>query len=348
MFDQELDCLECAGESDLIPSLDRRDFIRAIGAGVVGVASAGTLLVSGRARAAEDPRPEKPRPAEELVKELHAGFSDEQKKNLVLPFNHGLVEGKGRATRLGMYNSALQNKKIADNYTKGQQELIERILKAISAGDDGYRCISRGGNFDTGGGLRGCGATLFGDPSKDKEWSWVFTGHHLTVRCDGRPADGVGFGGPMYYGHSPSGYSENNVFYFQTKSVMGVYDALEEKQREKAVIKGSPGEQLPSIRFRPNGEARPGLAFADLSKDQKELVEKVMKDLLKPYRTEDVNEVMGIVKDTGGMDKIHLAFYRQRDDGNRWHFWRLEGPGFVWNFRVLPHVHTYVNVARQA
>lgn len=345
MLDQELHCPECAGENS---SLDRRGFIRAIGAGVVGVASAGTLLRPGCALGTPDTKTEKIRPAEELVKELHAGFSDEQKRNLVLPFNHGVKDGKGTATRLGMYNGALQNKKLGEQYTKGQQELIERILKAISAGDDGYRCISRGGDFDTRGGFPACGAILFGDPSKDKEWSWVFTSHHLTVRCDGRPADGVGFGGPMYYGHSPSGYSENNVFYFQTKSVMSAYDALDDKQREKAVIKGSPGEQAPSVRFRGADEARPGLPFADLTRDQKTLVEKVMKDLLKPYRTEDVDEVMGIVKDTGGMDKINLAFYRQRDDGNLWHFWRLEGPGFVWNFRVLPHVHTYVNIARQA
>lgn len=343
MQDQELECPECAGQSDLESSLDRRDFIRAIGVGVVGAASAGSLLRPGRARG-ED----KPRPAEELVKELHAGFTDEQKKNLILPFDHGTKDGKGLATRNGMYNEPIQKKKIGDHYTKPQQELIERILKSISAGEDGYRCMSRNGTFDGSKSLGGCGALLFGDPSKDKEWSWVFAGHHLTVRCDGRPTDGIGFGGPMYYGHSPSGYSENNVFYFQTKSVMSAYDALDEKQRTKAVIIGSPGEHAPSVRFRMKGEERPGLPFADLSKDQKELVEKVMKDLLKPYRAEDADEVMSIVKETGGMDKINLAFYRQKDDGNRWHFWRLEGPGFVWNFRVLPHVHTYVNIAKQA
>ena len=33
------------------------------------------------------------------------------------------------------------------------------------------------------------------------------------------------------------------------------------------------------------------------------------------------------------------------DDKEPWHFWRLEGPGFVWNYRVLPHVHTYVNIS---
>ena len=42
-----------------------------------------------------------------------------------------------------------------------------------------------------------------------------------------------------------------------------------------------------------------------------------------------------------------IAFYRDANeaDARRWDFWRLEGPGFVWNYRVLPHVHTYVNIA---
>src|SRR5688572_18557712 len=102
MVEQELDCPECAGD---LPSLDRRGFMRTIGAGL-GAAGVSALLTPARARAdsakPDAAKPEKARPAEELVKELHAGFSDEQKKNLVLPYNHGIVDGKGRATRLGM------------------------------------------------------------------------------------------------------------------------------------------------------------------------------------------------------------------------------------------------------
>ena len=61
----------------------------------------------------------------------------------------------------------------------------------------------------------------------------------------------------------------------------------------------------------------------------------------------DYDEVMAVVKTLGGLDKIHLAFYQQGEvkDNQPWHFWRLEGPGFVWNFRVLPHLHTFVNIA---
>jgi hypothetical protein len=175
----------------------------------------------------------------------------------------------------------------------------------------------------------------------------MFTGHHLTLRCDGDSEEGAAFGGPLYYGHSPNGYSDDNVFYFQTKSVLDIFKTLTKEQQEKAVVAGkNPGELEESVKLRPANDTIPGIAIAELSKEQKALVEKAMRDLVAPYRKEDGDEVMKIIKETGGMEKIHLAFYQdaKATDNERWHFWRLEGPGFVWNYRVLPHVHTYVNV----
>jgi hypothetical protein len=55
---------------------------------------------------------------------------------------------------------------------------------------------------------------------------------------------------------------------------------------------------------------------------------------------------MDLLKANGGLEKIHLAFYKDAPDQDdaRWDYWRLEGPGFIWNYRVLPHVHCYVNI----
>ena len=91
----------------------------------------------------------------------------------------------------------------------------------------------------------------------------------------------------------------------------------------------------------------PGISIGDVTKDQRELVEKVMKELVSPYRKEDGDEVMEIIKANGGMEKISLAFYQEGKTSAEepWTYWRLEGPGFVWNYRVLPHVHTYVNIS---
>ncbi len=85
-----------------------------------------------------------------------------------------------------------------------------------------------------------------------------------TVRCDGDSEPGAAFGGPMYYGHSPNGYSERNVFNYQTRSVLSVYQALSEEQRKKAVVTGSPGEGAPSIKFKQKIEEQPGILYKDL------------------------------------------------------------------------------------
>jgi len=186
---------------------------------------------------------------------------------------------------------------------------------------------------------------VFGDPTSGK-YSWVLSGHHITVRCDGNSEEGTAFGGPLYYGHSPNGYSDRNLFNYQTKAVLEVHKALSEKQRKLATIEQNPGELAPSIRFKKPEEQKPGLSFGEMSKDQQALVEKVMRIIVSPFRKEDADEVMEIVKANGGLQKIHLGFFKKADTKEgQWDFWRLEGPGFVWNFRVLPHVHTYVNIA---
>ena len=323
-------------------ALDRRDFIRAVGvstAGAAALAAVPRLPAAVKDDAPAKPAPKPAKPAEALVKELFAGLSAEQKKQeIVYPWDD--------KRRLGMYNGPI-GAEIGKVYTKAQQELISQILRAIASDEDGYRQLTRGGTYDMSGSLQNCGAYIFGDPSKGK-YAWMFTGHHLTVRCDGDSEEGAAFGGPMYCGHSPNGYSPRNIFNYQTKAVLSVWQALSEKQRKVAEVSGTPGEHLPSVRFRPARERKPGISSGELNKDQRALVETVMRTILSPYRKEDADEVMKIIKTNGGLEKIHLAFYKDRGmkDNERWHFWRLEGPGFVWNYRVLPHVHTYVNIAK--
>jgi len=79
------------------------------------------------------------------------------------------------------------------------------------------------------------------------------------------------------------------------------------------------------------------------------LVEQTLSVLLAPYRQEDRDEVMEIVKESGGVDKLHMAFYQKGDLGSDkvWDIWRVEGPSFVWHFRGAPHVHAYINIAHR-
>jgi hypothetical protein len=318
-------CPEC-GE---IVDTGRRGFLKMAGAGAAALALSRSPLAWSKAS-----KPD--RTAEELIQELYTGLDADQKKAVVLPYD--------APERLKYYNAAM-GKKIGEVYTKAQQEAVIRILKALSSGEEGWNQITRGGTWDASKAFENCGANLFGDASG--KYTWVFTGHHLTLRCDGNSEEGAAFGGPLYYGHSPNGYVERNVFQYQTKSALAVFESLDKDQREQAVALEDPAEGLASVKFRCTCDSTPGIPFQNLGKESKGLVEKVMRDLLSPYRKNDVDEAMDVVKKTGGMEAMHLMFFKEKDakPTQPWSFWRLEGPGFIWNFRVLPHVHTYVNIS---
>ncbi|HKB05542.1 MAG TPA: DUF3500 domain-containing protein [Gemmataceae bacterium] len=333
------DCPECT-------SLDRRDFVRTLAVGGAALTAGGVALAPRPLVAGE--RGPMPRVvntvAEDLVKELYAGLSDDQKKAVVKPWTH--------AARKSVNPNKALDKTVGAVYTKPQQELVQRIVRAIASDDKGWHQITRAGTWDASKTFENTGADIFGDPSKGK-FAFLFTGHHLTVRCDGDSEDGAAFGGPIYYGHTPNGYHPSNVFAYQTQLVMKLFDALDAKQQAKAKAKlgeKQPQEGKASLE-RLAKEERPGILYADLSADQKELVEQVMKAVLSPFRQQDGAEVVALIKAAGGMEKMHLAFYDDEYDNSKtsekqpWSFWRVLGPGFVWNFRVLPHVHTYVNIA---
>lgn len=316
-------CPEC-GETVPAEPIGRRGFLRAAGAAAAALAL--PRLALGR----------EAKPAEDLIKELYTALDADQKKAVVLPID--------APERVKIYNAAM-GKKIGEVYTKPQQELLGRILRSLSSGEDGWRQISRGETWDASKAFENCGANLFGDVNG--KFTWMFTGHHLTLRCDGNTEEGPAFGGPLYYGHSPNGYSERNLFNYQTRSAMAVFEALNKEEREVAIPFEDPSEGLDSVKFRCTCDSTPGIAYKRLNKEVQGLVEKVMRDLLAPYRKEDADEVLQVVKKTGGMEAMHLMFFKEKDakPTQPWSFWRLEGPGFVWNFRVLPHVHTFVNIS---
>jgi hypothetical protein len=344
---QNPSCPECEHGPEARPLLGRRDFIRVLGASAAAVAVGGSgvapLSPLARAQAA---RAEKQAAAEALVFELFGTMDADQKSKLILPWDHK-VGNTPLPARLMTANAPVGKSVIGLEYTKKQVEILDRIFRSISNGEEGYKRLSRNGRFDNSGDFESIGALIYGEPAEGKKFSLVFCGHHLTVRCDGNSEEKTAFGGPLYYGHSPSGYATTNVFYHQTKASNEVFASLSPEQRKTAVKPGKWVDGVNSVRLPKPGAPSPGLAFADMTRDQKELVEKVMRELLAPYRKEDGDEVMEIIKANGGMDKICLAFYEEGMNTAKepWSYWRLEGPGFVWSYRALPHIHTFVNIS---
>src|SRR5262249_32030730 len=147
-----------------------------------------------------------------------------------------------------------------------------------------------------------------------------------------------------------SGFNEKvhhpgNVFWYQAEMANKVFQLLDEKQKEKALVAKMPSES--SVGFQGEKGKFPGIAVKEFSDDQKKAMQKVLQALVEHYRKQAQEEALECLKKQGGLDKCSLAFYQQGDigDDGEWDNWRLEGPSFVWYFRGFPHVHVWVNVA---
>lgn len=320
-------CPDC----ERIEPVTRRDFVRAVGGAALAAPLFSLAAPSRVARAADSTG------AETAVKRLYGTLTSDQRKAICFPFDDP------KRNRINA-NWAITKPTIGDFFTKEQQAIVDEIFKGATS-PDGYERFQKQMEDDSGG-FDTYHVALFGEPETGK-FEWELTGRHMTIRVDGDSVEGTAFGGPIVYGHGAGDSQKGlpgNVFYYQTIKANEVFDAMDGKQREKALLEKAPKEN--AVQLQGASGKFPGIAIGELARDQKELVEKVMKVILAPYREKDVDEAMAILKQGGGLDALHLAFYKSDDIGGDhvWDIWRLEGPNFVWHFRGAPHVHTYVNI----
>src|SRR5262245_29889416 len=230
--------------------------------------------------------------------------------------------------------------------------MIRDIFKGVHSAEYADRVYEATVHDQDGDGLeKGCSVALFGAPGTGK-FEFVLTGRHVTRRCDGDSVDGAAFGGPIFYGHQAGPKDRENpdhpgnAYWYQAVRAHEVFAALDGKQRKLALL-DEPRREAGNDTVKLTGKKRglPGIPTAELTRDQKDLVRKVLADLLKPFRKGDSDEAMKLVE-AQGMDNLHMAFFKNDDMGGDgiWDIWQIEGPQMVWFFRGAPHVHVWVHV----
>ncbi len=323
-------------DNPLCPDCDegmtRRDFGKTLGS-VAVVAGTSHLLAT-------------PLPAakttgiaavETAVAEFYGTLTEAQRKIICFPFDD---EKRLRISA----NWRITEPRIEDDfYTDEQRQLVDRIYRSVTS-PDGYERFKKQLEYDTPGGLERYHVAVFGKPGTG-QFEWEMTGRHCTIRAAGETAGGLAFGGPTIYGHGESD-PKKNIFHYQTKKANEVFSALDGGQRREALLREAPGES--EINVQGKAGKFPGIRVGELSSDQKELVKSAIEVILAPYRKERVDEALAVVKKNGGLDELHLSFYRKGDlnEDEIWDIWRVEGPAFVWHFRGAPHVHAYVNIGQ--
>jgi hypothetical protein len=322
----------------ILPNQDRRNFIKHSAAAV-----ATTAAIAGLAKA--EPAANQP---ETLVKTFYDSLKQEQRDKVC--YNWDFMDPKRGLLRTRVANNWMINDKEvnSDFYTKDQKDMIRKIFEGIIH-PEWHAQFDKQLEDDCGGFGEEQSIAIFGQPGEGK-FEFVLTGRHMTLRCDGNSIDNVAFGGPIFYGHAPTGGDEEadhkgNVFWHQALEANKVYQMLDGKQRKVAEVASTPREQ--AVAFQGKDGRFSGIPLTDLSGDQREQVQKTLKTLIEPFRQSDRDEVMQCLKTQGGLDACYLAFYTDHDIGKDkvWDNWRLEGPSFVWHFRGAPHVHVWVNIA---
>jgi hypothetical protein len=357
----EPSCPDCdAPRPVALPS--RRDVLKraAGGAVVASAASAGLFSLVVRPRSIQAAEAGAALPAahtgatsETLVGQLYGSLTDAQRKAICFPFDHELRSKVDN-------NWFIVKQDIGDLLNKDQLALVRDIFRSMHSEEYADRVLAQveHDNQEAGKGFESCAIALFGEPDKTGDaakgkFEFVFTGRHVTRRCDGNSVAGAAFGGPIFYGHAAQGFNEKadhpgNAYWYQGKRANEVFKALDGKQREIALRDEPRKEQATkTVALSGKRDGLTGLRIGEMTHDQRDLVRKVLADLLAPFRKPDADEAMKLIE-AGGFDDLHMAFYNGKglDIGGDgvWDVWQIEGPNMLWYFRGAPHVHTWVNI----
>ncbi len=325
--------------------IDRREFIKTVAVGGVGLVTTAAPKLYGSSETLLA-RPKAKERSETLVATLYKSLSGEQKQKVAFPFDHPLrskVDNNWQITPVT----------IAEFFKPDQQAMIAEIFRGLHNPEFVDKVLYHI-NEDAGG-LGKYSVALFGEPGGGA-FEFVLTGRHCTARCDGDSVEGAAFGGPIFYGHASQSFNEKpdhpkNVYWYQAKRANEVFQALDGKQRKLALL-GDPRQEqgTATVELKRQGDRILGLPVSEMTRDQRELVKKVLGDLLLPFREADRVEALRDIEARGGFDELAMSFYKNMDIGNDgvWDVWQLESPTMVWYFRGAPHVHVWVNVHTRA
>ncbi|TWU15262.1 DUF3500 domain-containing protein [Allorhodopirellula heiligendammensis] len=320
-----------------MPPINRRELLQT--GSLLGAASLAPALLAGTNGPSTTS-------AESLTQHLYESLSPQQRKEICFDWNHQDPQ-RGLLRTHVANNWNITRPSINDDfYTADQQQVMREIFEAI-INPEWHERYDQQLEDDMGGFGYEQSIAIFGTPN-DGKFELVLTGRHMTLRCDGNSTDHVAFGGPIFYGHAPDDQEDaahtGNVFWSQAVAANGMYKMLDGRQQAAAQVQKTPREQL--VGFRDQADL-PGLPVSDMSSDQREHLQGVLKTLIEPYRHSDQDEVVACLKAQGGLDACRLMYFTDHDIGKDgvWDNWRLEGPSFVWHYRGAPHVHVWVNVA---
>jgi hypothetical protein len=325
--------------------LTRRSFIRTANA------SAGLLAISQLDRLLP-PVSAANSKTDSMPMQLYKSLNELQRQKLCLPMEHP------RRQFVSNWWYVHPEYRVPNTFNPEQQEVIKKIFDSLHSAEH-QDAVNKQVLIDQYGDEKNAPAVGFFGTPDDKDFEFVFTGHHVTRRCNAHTDKGLGFGGaPIFYGnypHSIENMNDNfretkdhpgNPYWYQGKIFNRFVQALDGRQQEKGLMTSEPRSERPDAVVKKTTEKK-GLNCAELSNDQKNLFVETMRGMLAMFRVEDVNATIEAIEKKETVNQLHVSWYAGKYDigsDKVWDTWQIEGPEMVWYFRGEPHIHCYFHL----
>lgn len=190
---------------------------------------------------------------------------------------------------------------------------------------------------------------FFGTPVQGERWGWRFEGHHLSLNFSVAP--GAVSVTPGFWGASPAEIPTGTLAGFRNlhgshEAGLALINALDEQQRAVAIEDGNPPFDIVSGNLNRPQETwedwkqlpPQGIAVNDLSAQQKDLVQRILDEVITMQRPEIAHAYLQQID----VNELRFVWFGGTTDGEA-HYYRLEGPDFFFEYDLVQgngnHVH---------
>ena len=325
--------------------ISRRNLIRSAAGVSLGMMASSKLPFSPAALAAEAQ-------TDSMPMQLYKSLTDQQRAKVCLPIDHP------RRQFVSNWWYVHPDHRIPKTFDTEQKELIQNIFDSLH-NPQYVKDVKKQVRIDQYGQAKNAPAVgFFGTPG-DEDFEFIYTGHHVTRRCNAHTDKGLGFGGaPIFYGHYPhpendmgANFNETkdhpgNLYWYQGRIFNEFVQSLDQQQKAKGLLMSDPrSERGAAVIAKKKTTA--GLKCADLSADQKDKFKATMKRMMEMFREDDVNATIKSIEQANIVDQLTVSWFGGKYDVGSdqvWDTWQIEGPNMVWYFRGQPHIHCYFHL----
>ena len=187
--------------------------------------------------------------------------------------------------------------------------------------------------------------SIFGSPT-NATWGWRFEGHHLSMNftiVDNKVVCAT----PVFLGANPGEVKDGpkkglRVLAKEEDLGRELVKLLDEDQKKVAVITNeAPKEIITKNDRRAERQSPDGISFAEMNREQGELLLKLVKQYIYRFREEIADDDWRKIQ-KAGWDKIHFAWAGGLEKGQG-HYYRIQGPTFLLEYdntqNNANHVH---------